>query len=217
MDRLRTFGYAGCGAVAVVAVLVLGLNLRIVGPTPPGDAIRGVVLAVVLGAPGVVGWIGVRSRLRPVLVAAAAGALAVAWISIATLILVVAAALFLGAATGGNASTATGERPGRWRPWLLVPAAALLGLGSILGPLTTTEERCWAAYERLGGGYDYRDITPAEAGGPIGGPGLPVAAGCGSGSISTLGALVGVGLAGSSIGLAFVTGRPRRGTERPAT
>jgi hypothetical protein len=200
MDRVLTYGLAGVGGIFVVATVVLGIAGRDAGDVAPPEAIpRGLVLGLLFSVPAVIGAIGVRRRDAVLLAAAGVAALAPAWLSVATLPLVIPALLLLVAS--GSAT-----RPGRARQWLVALAVVGLQAGAIAGLLGTTEPRCWVAYPS-GGGYEYR-FVPVYEGLEMGGPGQPVAGGCDGGALTERGvALAGV-LGVGALTVAF--GVPKR-------
>lgn len=89
-----------------------------------------------------------------------------------------------------------------------------LGVGGLATVLGTTEERCWVAMPGRGGGLEYRDVSPGEAGGPFGGPGLPISGGCDSGVVTVPGIVGGVGLPAGALIIGWVRRRPTTGAAR---
>jgi hypothetical protein len=196
VDVSRSYGAAASGGAAIVAAVIVGLGIGAASSSfgPSDRLLRGVVLGGIVAAPGLVGLLGTRRRDPVLLAGAGIACLAVSWISIATLALAVVGLLYLGAAWA-----ARGSRPSLG--WLLAPVLAVLVGGGLATVLATTEERCWVAFELLGGGLEFRDATPAEAGGPFG-PGLPVAGGCDTGVLTLPGLFGGLGLPAAAVVLA---------------
>jgi hypothetical protein len=206
MDRVRAFGLAASGGVAVVAVMVCAIGSSSGGTYSPPDSVpRGVVLALLFSVPGVIGLVGVRRRDRALLVAAAVASLVPSALSVATLPLVIPAILFIVSAADATAST---RRP----TWLVATAIVALGIGSLVGLLATTETRCWLAYNTPNGVVT-RDATERDVEGPLGGPGGPFAGGCDGGALTVRGAGLALVLAIGSAVLAFAA--PRPGPEGP--
>lgn len=203
MDVPRTYGTVATGGVAVVAAVIVGLGIGAQGSAfgPPDRIVRGVILATIVAAPAIIGLLGARRRDPVLLAGAGLACIAISWISIATLALAVLGLLYLGAAWA-----ARGARSGLG--WLLAPVLAGLVVGGLATVLFTTEERCWVAIQRDGGGLEYRDVSPTEAGGPLGGPGLPVAGGCDSGVVTLPGAIGGIGLPAAAVALGWARRRP---------
>ena len=198
------FGRAAIGGVLVIASVPLLIALGPVSSLEPPETIpRWLVLGILIALPAVVGWIGLRRADAALLVAAGFACLPLMFMSIATFPLLIPAVLFIASATQAR------QRP---RPATALAGVLIVGLvvASLTALLTTTETRCWLAFETAGGGYVYRDATADEAEGPIGGPGGgPIAAGCAGGALTldgiALAALLGVG----SVALALAAPLPR--------
>jgi len=204
VDRVRTYGLAGVGGIFVIATVVVGIAGRDGGGLSPPETIpRGLTLGLLFGVPAVIAAIGVRRRNAVLLAAAGLAALAPAWLSVATLPLVIPAVALLVAA-------ASATRPERFVGWLLTVAIVALQVGALVAIFSNTEQRCWLAYESPTG-LVYRQATEAESHGPFGMPGGPVGSSCDSGALTEQGAaLAGVLSLGA---LALALGLPKR---RPA-
>ena len=88
-----------------------------------------------------------------------------------------------------------------------------LQAGAVFGLLSTTESRCWLAYSRAGGGYEYRIVPELESSPIMGGPGQPVASGCGGSTVTYAGIGLAAVFAAGAVAIAAATaspGRPRR-------
>jgi hypothetical protein len=202
MDRVRTYGVAASGGVAVVASIVLVVASRSHGDFGPPEAVpRGLVLGLLFSVPAVIGLVGVRRRDRALLVSAALASLVPSTLSVATLPLVIPALLYIVAAADRTAAT---RRP----TWLIGAAIVALGVGSLVGLFTNTENRCWVAFAAPNG-LVYRDAAEAEVEGEMGGPGQPTAAGCDGGALTVRGAGLAFVLAIGGLALALGAPRPR--------
>ena len=210
MDRVRTYGLAGAGGVFVIATVVVALGSRSDAEFSAPEAVpRGLVLGGLVVVPAIVAVLGVWRRDAVLLAAAGLAALAPSCLSVATLPLILPGVLLLAA----SAAAAPRGSASRWLVALLI---AGLQIGALVALLSTTENRCWVAYESAGG-YVYRTVPESEGSQTMGGPGQPVAGGCDGGTLTERG----VGVAGVlALGaLAIVFGAPsrrREATERPA-
>jgi hypothetical protein len=183
--------------------VVLGIAGRDAGDVAPPEATpRGLVLGLLFSVPAMIAAIGVRRRDAVLLAAAGLAALLPAWLSVATLPLVIPAALLLVAS--GSAT-----RPGRRRQWLVALAVVGLQAGAIAGLLGTTEPRCWVAYP-AGDGYEYRFVPVSNQGQEMGGPGQPVAGGCDGGALTQRGVALSSVLAVGALAVAFGVPKRRR-------
>ena len=201
MDRLRAYGVAACAGILVVALVPALVAVRWPDPFGPPDPIpRWLVLGLVVAAPAAIGAIGIHRRDRALLVAAAGLCLPLGLLSVATLPILIPAALLLVAAVMANAS-------GRRFGWLVAIAIVALGVGSLAGLLGTTETRCWLAVDTPSG-LIYREATEAEIEGPIGGTGGPVGAGCDGGALTIRGVALWTSLTLGGVALALVSPRP---------
>ena len=200
MDRVRAFGLAAVGGVFVIATVVLGVAGRNSDEIQPPEAVpRGVALGLLFLVPAIVGTVGVRRRSSVVLLGAGIATLAAVPLSVATVALAIPALLFI--AAGASAAP-----PTRGATWLAAAAIVALQIGAIVGLLSTTETRCWVAYQS-GGGYVYRTVPTTDAGQTMGGPGQPVAGGCG-GELTERGAALAGVLAIGAVAVALATPRP---------
>ena len=211
MDRARTYGYAAVGGILVVAALILAIGRRSegdVGDVGPPEAIpRGLALTLLVAVPAIVAAIGVRRRDRVLVIAAGLATLPAAVLSVATIALILPALLSFVA----GASMAAPSKRSRW---LLLPVIVALQAGAIWALLGTTEGGCWVAYESGGGGLIYRAASEAETHGLMGGPGLPVAGGCGGGALTERGAALAGILVIGALAIAFAAPGPPA-MERP--
>lgn len=202
MDGLRTFGVAGVGGSVVIALVPAVVAAQAPALMAPPDPIpRWLVLGLIMLVPAVVGAIGVRWRNRAVLVASAGACLPVSILSIATLPIVIPALLFLAAA---RAAGPTAPR----RSWLAAVAIVVLVGSSLFGLITSTETRCWLAFEGPSG-MEFRIVTEADAGQPLGGPGGPVAAGCDGGQFAARSVGLAAVLGAGAVAVAFAATRRR--------
>ena len=201
MDRVRTFGLAAVGGVFVIATVALGAAGRNSDEIQPPEVVaRGAVLVLLFLVPALLGAVGVRRRSSVILLGAAIATLVAAPLSVATIALAIPALLFVVAG-------ASATRPARGATWLASAAIGALQIGAIVGLLSTTEMRCWVAYPS-GSGYVYRTVPTTDAGHTMGGPGQPVAGGCGGELTESGAALAGV-LAIGAVAVALATPRPR--------
>jgi hypothetical protein len=205
---LRVLGRGAIGGVLVIALVPALVALRPVSDLEPPEALpRWLVLGLLIAVPAVVGFVGLRRGDPALLVAAGLACLPLMFVSVATFPLVIPALLFLAAARGTRR---------RSRPLTFLAAVLIVGLvtGSLFGLLSTTETRCWLAYE-IDGQRVYRDATPLEAEGPIGGAGGPFAAGCAGGSLTPQGILIATLLGGGAVALAITAPKPRPASAQP--
>ena len=202
MDRVRTYGLGGAGGVLVIATVVFAIGSRSGGDPPPPEALpRGLVIGLLLAVPALIAAIGVRRRDAVLFAGAGGASLAPAWLSIATIPLVIPALMLLIA--GGSA-----VRPARARRWLVALALVGLQVGAIFALFGTTEQRCWLGYDSPSG-LVYRPATEAKVGGPMGLPGGPVAGGCDGGALTERGVAMAGVLAIGALAVAFGAPRPR--------
>lgn len=207
MDLVRTFGLAGAGGIFVVATIVFAIGARDEGFGPPEAVARGAVLGLLFAVPAVIAATGVARRSAPLLAAAGLAALAPAWLSVATLPLVIPALLLLIAA--GRAM-----HPERRAGWLVTIAIVVLQVGALVALFSNTEQRCWLAYESPAG-LVYREATEAETRGLFGLAGGPVGGGCDGGALTERGVALAAVLAIGA--LAFAAASSRRRREVPPT
>jgi hypothetical protein len=201
MDRLRAYGFGACAGILVVALVPLLVAISRPDPLGPPDLVpRWLVLGLAIAVPALIGAIGTRQRDPALLIAAACLCLPFGILSFATIPILIPAVLLVVAAASVDGSR------GRLG-WLRAIAIVALGVGALTGLLGTTETRCWLAFDSPSG-MSYRVATEAEAGGPIGGPGGPVAAGCDGGALTMLGATLWASL--TLVGLVLAVASPRR-------
>ncbi|MCI0344081.1 MAG: hypothetical protein L0221_01375 [Chloroflexi bacterium] len=199
MDRVRTYGLAGVGGILVIPTIVFAIGARDEGYGPPETVPRAFVLGLLFAVPAVIAALGVARRSAPLLAAAGLAALAPAWLSVATLPLVIPALLLIVAA-------ASAARPERRSGWLVAIAIVALQVAALVAVFTNTEQRCWLAYESPGG-LIYREASEAETHGLFGLPGGPVGGGCDGGALTERGVALAAVLSLGGLALAFASRR----------
>ena len=192
----------------VIATIVVALGSRSDSEFSAPEAVpRGLVLGGLFVVPAIVAALGVLRRDAVLLAASGIAALAPAWLSIATLPLIIPALLLL-------IASGAAPRPQRAAGWILALAIVGLQVGALAALLGTTETRCWVAYAS-GEGYVYRVVPEPETSQTMGGPGQPVGGGCDGGSLTERGATLAGVLAVGALAIAFgLPSRRRAATER---
>lgn len=209
LDRSQSLGRLA-GATQIIFAILLGGVASFT--FEPGFLPRGVVVAAVFGAAGVVGLVGVRSR-RPALLVAAGLTSAIGSFtafSLVTLIFLISSVLFF----FGAAQLAVGDRGAPRGNW--VGGLARLGIAVAIVPLLVgggasalliTDSACWTTY---GAGLGSRVVVQPYTNGEMELPADATSMNCATGLISLRGVGLAVLLDGAAIGLAILASRRRR-------
>ena len=201
------FGIYGVAVqLALALFLVAFVGAQGTGELGPSDHIqRGFVLGLLFAVPGVIAALGVRGSRPSLLVAAVVMDMAGVLLSFATLVFVVPAGMFIAHAA------ATATMPPRLsavvRSAVVGVAVIALVVGAGIALLTTTESRCWTAYNSpTGMRYTF---SPYVDSGETSVPTDAVAAGCDTGLLSAQGEATAAALAIGAIVLAGLAARRR--------
>ena len=201
------------GLYGVVLQLALALGLGLFASRtdaselgPPDGLARGLSLGLLFAVPAVIAALGIRGGRPELLLAAAAMDAFSPLLSVATVVFVVPAGLFVAhAAATGKAPATIGALA---RSTLLVVTLVGLVVGGVVGLLALTESRCWAAYSTPTG-TEYR-YSPFVQGAELGHAPGAIGEGCDSGVLTTQGEASAAVLALGAIALAGLAGRPKR-------
>ena len=201
-EASRRLAWIAGGAAIAFSVAIWVLARSQGGLNPPDLVPRPLASAVLLATPGVLGWIGVATGRRTLLVAA--GILCIFQSVIAfsgvTLIYLVPGIVFLRAAAAASDAT-TRRQAVTGRDVGLGAAVVLLVIGAWAATLAITETTCWEARQAPDGGLAWERIPPTNeltAGADI------VASTCGSGTLTPAGIVIAATLLVAAIGIAAV-------------